>query len=111
MGDQYKPDTKIGGRVTNSFFKNNLFIAENSWPDDIGLSDILPVIGDPEFTNKRGIDAADYTPKNVNLIKNKGLELNILPNDTAGLFLPLKIEKDILGNIIEGKPSIGAIEP
>jgi hypothetical protein len=111
LGDQYKPDTKSGNLAKCVFFKNNLFFNKDSWPKDTGVSDTSPIYGIPNFTNKGGIDAKDYIPKNHNLIKNKGITIELLSNDKNGLFWSLLVEKDILGNPITNKPSIGAIEP
>ncbi|MCX6307973.1 MAG: hypothetical protein NTY32_03760 [Bacteroidia bacterium] len=44
------------------------------------------------------------------MIKNKGIEIPKIQGDTIGLVLGLKVEKDILGNKIVGKPDMGAIE-
>ena len=53
---------------------------------------------------------SDYIPQNKKLIKNRGIEIQKIINDSIGLFLGLKVEKDILGNKITGKPDMGAIE-
>jgi len=111
QGDQYKPDVSSDNSLKNVFFKSNLFLDKNSWPKESGIVDIEPIIGNPEFINKGGINAEDYIPKNLNLVKNKGINIELLPNDTVGLLQNLKLEKDILGNTITGKPSLGAIEP
>lgn len=111
LGDQYKPDEESKKIAENVFFKNNLFLHKDNWPNDIGIKDIAPVFGDPIFTNEGGIDATDYIPLNLNLIKNKGIEIGLLPNDKIGFLQSFKLEKDILGNVINKTPSIGAIEP
>lgn len=110
LGDQYKPDNSSGNSTKNVFFKNNLFLNENNWPNNIGIFDASPIIGNPEFVKKGGIDASDYIPKNIELIKNKGIDFNLLPNNNFDMLFPLKLEKDILGNLIESKPDIGAID-
>tara|TARA_R110002049_G_scaffold88627_1_gene223481 strand:- start:231 stop:1859 length:1629 start_codon:yes stop_codon:yes gene_type:complete len=109
LGDQYKPDKVSGDLAENVFFKNNLFLNKNNWPADIGIMDTAPIIGNPKFVNEAGINATDYIPENLNLIKGKGLEINLLPNDSIGLLQSLKLKKDILGNPITEKPSLGAI--
>jgi hypothetical protein len=57
------------------------------------------------------MQAEDYMPKNISLVKNKGVKITLLPNDTRGLLQSLKLKKDILGNKIKKRPSLGAIEP
>ena len=113
LGDQYKPDEASGDLAKNVFFKNNLFLSKKSWPADIGITDTNPIIGNPKFANKGGLQAKDYTPENMFLIKQKGIVIKLLPNDTDGLLqsLELNLKKDILGNSINTVPSLGAIEP
>jgi hypothetical protein len=111
LGDQYKPDKLTGDLAKNVFFKNNLFLNKDDWPQEIGIKDIAPVIGNPEFTKKGGLEAKDYIPENLKLILNKGIQISLLPNDSVGLLQSLEPKKDILGNPIEGNPSLGAIEP
>jgi hypothetical protein len=111
LGDQYKPDTLSSALAENIFFENNLFLNTNNWPEEIGITDGSPIIGNPEFVNKGGMEAKDYMPGNLNLIRNKGINISLLPNDTVGLLQSLQMEKDILGNTIYGNPSLGAIEP
>ncbi len=111
LGDQYKPDKSTEKLAKNVYFKNNLFLNKNNWPKEIGIVDTNPIIGNPEFTNKGSLKAKDYIPKNSNLVKNKGILINLLPNDYVGLIESLQLETDILGNPINGKSSFGAIEP
>ena len=61
--------------------------------------------------NKGGINAIDYIPQNLELVKHKGIDITLLPKDSIGLLQSIKLKKDILGNSIIGKPSLGAIEP
>jgi hypothetical protein len=111
LGDQYTPDKLTGDIAKNVFFQNNLFLSKNNWPKDIGINDIAPIYGNPEFIKKGGIEISDYIPTNIDLIHYKGINITLLPNDTLGLLQSLKLEKDILGNSVSIKPSLGAIEP
>ena len=111
LGDQYKPDIMSGELVENVFFKSNIFLKRDNWPKGVGISDVAPIIGDPDFLKKGGLNAKDYMPTNLKLIKNKGIKIPLLPNDTEGLLQSLNLEQDILGNKIKGTPSLGAIEP
>ncbi|PQV48387.1 parallel beta helix pectate lyase-like protein [Jejuia pallidilutea] len=113
LGDQYKPDKVSGDLAKNVFFKNNLFLNTKSWPAGVGIVDEAPIFGNPDFVNKGGIKAEDYIPKNVSLIKNKGILVKLLESDANGLIqsLELKPKKDIIGNVIKNIPSLGAIEP
>ena len=52
----------------------------------------------------------NYIPLNKKIISNKGITIKQIPNDTIGLKIGLKVNKDILGNPIIGQPDIGAIE-
>jgi hypothetical protein len=111
LGDQYKPDEFSGALADNVFFKNNLFLRQNTWPKDIGLIDSAPLIGNPIFSSLGSIKAKDYMPQNIKLIQHKGIQIEMLPNDTVGLLQSLKLKTDILGHPIGEKLSIGAIEP
>ena len=53
----------------------------------------------------------DYMPQNVDLVKQKGIHIPLLPEDTIGVWPELHLKEDILGNPVSGRPSLGAIEP
>jgi hypothetical protein len=109
-GDQYQPETDgeiIGSEV---FFKNNLFLHANSWPDSYHWQDTAPLFGDAQFRNAGGLEPSDYIPMQEDLIKDKGITITGLPNDPIGVYLGLTIEHDFFGNPIVGNPDIGAIE-
>ncbi len=109
-GDQYKPETEGESRVENIVFQNNLYLKKGNWPVEVLIQDEKPIFGNPEFVNTRGIELKDYIPKNVDLIKNKGIRIEPLSNDSIGLFIDLSVDRDILGNEITGLPDLGAIE-
>ncbi len=108
-GDQKKKEIDAVG-IPNVVFTNNLFLSPNNWPTDIGLKDGSPFYGDPLFNKKGGLFIKDYNPLNINLIQNKGIDIERIPNDSIGIRIGLKVEKDILGNSIINKPDLGAIE-
>ncbi len=110
LGDQYKPDDGGIGEIPNTFFKNNLFLNESYWPKVTLIQPEKSFYGDSNFENPGGIRALDYVPQNKALIKNKGIEIEKIKNDSIGLFKGLKMNEDILGNSIIGKPDLGAIE-
>ena len=110
LGDQYKPDDGGIGEIPNPFFKNNLFLNESYWPKVTLIQPEKSFYGDSNFKNPGGIRALDYVPLNKTLIKNKGIEIEKIKNDSIGLFKGLKMNEDILGNSIVGKPDLGAIE-
>jgi Right handed beta helix region len=108
-GDQKKQEIDLEG-VPNVVFKNNLFLRQDNWPSDMAIQDAAPIIGDPGFSNKGGLQLKDYLPANKKLIQNKGLSVSPIPNDTIGVRIGLKAAHDILGTPIVGLPDIGAIE-
>ncbi|MEJ8843704.1 right-handed parallel beta-helix repeat-containing protein [Lacibacter sp. H375] len=108
-GDQKKKEVDVDG-VPNVVFTNNLFLRPDNWPSEIPLQDATPIIGDPLFKNKGGVLVNDYLPGNKNLILNKSITVQPIPKDTIGIRIGLQVEHDILGNPIQGKPDIGAIE-
>jgi hypothetical protein len=96
-------------QIENVFFQNNLFLNETTWPMDLKIADSKPVIGNPLYRKEGGLKTEDYTPTNLSLIQNKGIEIPTLPENNIKLLFDLKVEKDIMGNDIKGIPSIGAI--
>ena len=109
-GDQYNPEKEGIWEVTDVFFKNNLFLNNSSWPKESTLQDENPFYGDAQFRNKKGFQAEDFTPRNKELIQNKGVHITKLANDSIGLIYGLSVKKDILGNDIIGLSDLGAIE-
>lgn len=109
LGDQYKPDPGGNGTIENVFFENNLFL-ENNWPKEVLIQPINSIIGDPLFQNLGGKNIVDYYPNNIDLIKDKGVRIKNIINDSIGIRIGLEIERDILGNKIVNLPDMGAIE-
>ena len=68
------------------------------------------LFGNATFRNTGGEKISDYVPLNTKLIKDRGIVINKIPNDSLGLFEGLDLEFDILGNKITGFPDLGAIE-
>lgn len=110
LGDQYKPEVEGESLVENIVFKNNLFLKKGNWPVESVIQDEKPFYGNPEFVNKEGKDIKDFAPTNQILVQGKGIEIPFIPKDKKGLYIGLKVEKDILGNPIVGKPDLGAIQ-
>ena len=108
-GDQKRKEVDANG-IPNVVFKSNLFLEANNWPTNFPMNDASPYYGNPDFKNKAGLAISDYTPLNIPLVQNKGIQIQRLPNDSIGLRIGLKVEKDILGNAITDQPDIGAIE-
>lgn len=96
--------------VVDVVFKNNLYLAPTDWPANLLIQEGDMRIGDASFVNKGSLKIPDYAPTAVKLVKNQGIEIPNIPNDGRGLTVGLKVEKDILGNPIIGKPDMGAIE-
>ncbi|MPM96488.1 hypothetical protein SDC9_143651 [bioreactor metagenome] len=109
-GDQYVVDKKGDADERRVFFENNLYLRVGSWPSSVLIHDAKPVYGNPEFHCAGGLALTDYIPSNESLIRDRGTEIKPIAGDTIGLTIGLKVEKDILGNDILGKPDIGAIE-
>ncbi|MBO6536766.1 MAG: right-handed parallel beta-helix repeat-containing protein [Balneolaceae bacterium] len=110
LGDQYNPETEGEVNTLNTVFKNNLFLHNESWPSDYPWQDDAPMFGNAAFLNLGGFSIEDYTPKNRDLIQNKGVLINTIPSDDFGLYIGLEVKQDILGNPIVGLPDLGAIE-
>ena len=108
-GDQYNPATDGDWLADNVVFSNNLFLTEETWPEDFPIQDEHPQFGNADFKRIYGENLQDYFPKNKDLIKDKGIEIQHLPLDSIGLIYGLQLKQDILGNPIEGFPDLGAI--
>ncbi len=108
-GDQYTPEKASNSTVQNMLFTNNLFFHDSSWPIELVKSENL-FMGDPEFIKEQGVLSIHYTPQKKSLVKNKGILIPKLPNDSIGLLEGMHPKKDILGNNIDGLPDLGAIE-
>jgi hypothetical protein len=109
-GDQFVADKKGNVIIPNVIFENNLYLSESNWPKTTLIQDAKPMYGNPQFFKAGGLQISDYKPLNVSLIKDKGIEIPTIPTDSIGLFIGLKVEKDILGQTIKGHPDMGAIE-
>lgn len=110
LGDQYRPESDGPLKMKHILFKNNLFLHQKSWPTEMAVADIAPTYGDPKFIKNGGSRIKDYTPKNSGLIQNRGITIPMIPNDTIGIKIGLKVKFDILGNRVTGAPDMGAIE-
>ncbi|PWD98918.1 right-handed parallel beta-helix repeat-containing protein [Marinilabilia rubra] len=110
LGDQYKPEKDGSGSVRNVVFKNNLFLKTKNWPQEVLIQDEAPQYGNPDFMNPGGNSFSDYVPQNKSIIRNRGIKIPVLPGDSIGLVSGLKVEKDIFGHQIKGKPDMGAVE-
>lgn len=109
-GDQYNPETEGEWKVSEVFFKHNIFLNQSSWPKAVRLQDKTPTFGNANFTNIGGLNIVDYIPSNTSLIKDMGIAISPIPNDSIGIAIGLQPKVDILGNPIIGLPDMGAIE-
>jgi len=96
--------------IQNVVFKNNLFQRTGIVPESVGITDMEPLFGDPQFNNPGGIKPEDYIPQNAEVVKDKGIKIKKLPGDEVGLVIGLAVEKDFFGNPVTGAPDLGAIE-
>ena len=110
LDDQDKRKDKKIARISRSFVQNNIYSSATVLPDNIPFKDTHMIVGDVQFSKPGGVRAADYIPKNVEIIKDRGIEIPTLEGDANGLKIGLKVSKDFFGNPIVGKPDIGAIE-
>jgi hypothetical protein len=109
-GDQYQPEEIGSTPIPNTIFENNLYLSDSNWPQEVLIQDGSPIIGDPEFQNPGGLTIGDYVPANPALVKDRGMKITKIPNDSIGLTIGLDVQQDILGNTLKGLPDMGAIE-
>ena len=100
------------GPIDRIFFENNLYLSKKCWPaaDVVMITDKKPMYGDAQFVNAGGTTAKDYIPTNIDLVKDKSIAIPYLQGDTIGIMGGFEVKKDILGNEINGRPDMGAIE-
>jgi len=110
LGDQYRPDEGGTGIIENVTFTNNLLLKEDYWPEEALIQPVKSLFGDVLFLEKGGTNIQDYTPTNIDLVRNKGINIPIIEGDAKGLYLGLPVQEDLLGNPINGLPDMGAIE-
>jgi hypothetical protein len=109
-GDQFRADQRGTHGLARVNFANNAFLRAENWPADFGIQDVAPLLGDPSFASPGGLRATDYVPRNVSLVKDRGVRVSALPDDKVGLQVGLDVSVDFLGNPVVGAPDLGAIE-
>lgn len=109
-GDQLRADQRSGGKMKRVYFTNNAFLRADNWPSDCGIQDVSPLIGDPGFALPGGLNATDYVPRNVAMVKDRGIPVPHLPGDDVGLRVGVGVSVDFLGNPVLGAPDLGAFE-
>ncbi len=72
--------------------------AEDILPESLIITDIATVIGDPRFVNTGGLNPEDYIPSNAAVVKNRGIEIQKIPDNKIGITIGLKVDVDFLGN-------------
>jgi len=110
-GDQSRQDLLASNSIPNVVFQNNLYLKSENWPAAIPIRDAARRMGDPNFPSPGGLKAEDYIPRNVELVRNRGIQIPLIPGDSLGLAGGLQVKRDILGRRVSDTPSLGAIEP
>ncbi|WP_281615093.1 right-handed parallel beta-helix repeat-containing protein [Flammeovirga sp. SubArs3] len=110
LGDQYTPDKGGDSEVENITFKNNIFYSRSNWPKEVLIQPNQSKYADVHFANVKGSSIEDFIPHNSKEIKQKGIRIQTIQQDSIGLIYGLEVSEDILGNPISEIPSIGAIE-
>lgn len=114
LGDQYRPEKETSSKapISSLTFTNNLFLAKDNWPSEVLVQPENSYYGDAGFLieSLKINDISVLRPTNIKLVKNRGIQISNILQDTIGLKIGLEVEKDILGNLIEGLPDLGAIE-
>ncbi|MEA4935432.1 MAG: right-handed parallel beta-helix repeat-containing protein [Paludibacter sp.] len=109
LGDQTSTATKVKTDDGDVFFRNNLFLKTDNWPQAEQIEDAAPLFGDVDFVNPGGYNIVDYIPLNNTLVKGKGIAIPKLSGDTVGLRGGLSVTVDILGNQVGEVIDMGAI--
>ena len=109
LGDQTSTAAKVKTDDGDVFFRNNLFLKSDNWPQAEHIEDAAPLFGDAGFADPGGYNITDYIPQNDALVKGKGIVIPALPNDTVGLRIGLTVQTDILGNPVGDVIDMGAV--
>ena len=109
-GDQSRQEQLPGAPIPDVVFRNNLYLRAGNWPAAVPIQDAAPLTGDPQFPAPGGMQAEDYIPRNIQLVRNRGIHIPRIPGDRAGLPGGLKMDLDILDHRVDGVPDLGAIE-
>jgi hypothetical protein len=110
IGDQNSGRLQSGAGSGRMWVQNNLYYKESVLPESLPFKDTSPVIGDARFRKPGGTDPENYIPRNITLIKDKGVAIAKLDGDDIGLRIGLEVTEDFFGNPIVGAPDMGAIE-
>lgn len=110
LGDQDSKRIMRGAKATRVRMENNLYPNDSVIPPSLPLKDANPMFGDPRFARPGGTNPEDYTPSNIQLVKDTGIIVQPLEGDDIGLRIGLGVTEDFLGNPIVGNPDLGAIE-
>jgi hypothetical protein len=114
--DQDKRTLPPSAAVKRVIIGNNLYLRADTLPGDLplqdgqSLHDSRPIVANPQFRNPGGLDPADYIPANREAVKNRGIRIERIPGDSAGVKGGLDVAQDFFGNPIAGLPDMGAIE-
>ncbi|MHC4996462.1 MAG: right-handed parallel beta-helix repeat-containing protein [Planctomycetota bacterium] len=109
-GDQDKRVDKKIGRIPRATMTNNLYVNGSVLPAGLPVEESAPIIGDARFVRPGGTEPEDYTPRNTNLVRDRGIMIPHIESDAVGLKIGLPVVKDFLGRDIVGRPDLGAIE-
>ncbi len=110
LGDQDSKRNRRAGGALRLQVENNLYYSNSVLPESLPFKDANMLVGDPQFRRPGGTDPVGYVPRNVSLVKDRGVDIARLEGDEIGLRIGLKATKDFFGNPIVGRPDLGAIE-
>jgi hypothetical protein len=109
LGDQNAPAGRAGS-AQRLQVTNNLYWDEDVLPESLPFEDAAMLVGDPRFRKPGGTEAEDYIPRNMALVRDRGIRIARLEGDETGLRIGLEVKEDFFGNPIAGKPDLGAVE-
>lgn len=110
LGDQYRPDKSGPAEIRRAVFTNNLFLHGAAWPEQAWVQPDDKIIADLKWPSSSLGDIYDFVPEDFLMVKGQGLPIPKIPGDSIGLKIGLAVKRDILGQPIGQKPSLGAIE-
>ncbi len=109
-GDQDDRKEKVVDCISCALVRNNLYFSKSVLPPGLPVHDLGMLAGDPEFAKPGGTEATDYIPRNIALVRNRGIPIARLEGDKIGLKIGLLVTRDFFGNPINGNPDLGAVE-
>lgn len=110
LDDQDARKDKRAKALKRTVVGHNLYVTGDVLPENLPFTDSNPFVGDAGFAKPGGLRVEDYLPRRAELVRDRGMRIEMIPGAAGKPSFPLEVTEDILGNPIRGLPDLGAIE-